>query len=66
MQRTDRLARALALVGGPRLRERVLFVEERPGLYFRLERADALEAALHQVFRSQDAFADPACGIGGG
>ena len=37
VQRADRLARALALVGRARLRERVLLVEELPRLDLRLE-----------------------------
>ena len=44
VQRADRLARAPALVGGARLVERELLVEEGPGLHLGLERADALEA----------------------
>jgi hypothetical protein len=66
VQRPDRLARALALVGGARLRQRVLLVQERPGLDLRLERADALEAGLHQLFRRQPAFSDFARGVGRG
>jgi hypothetical protein len=66
VQRPDRLARALALVGRARLRQRVLLVQESPRLHLRLERADALEAGLDQLLRSQPAFTDFARGVGRG
>jgi len=55
VQRADRKPRALVLVGGARLPEGVLLVEESPGLHLRLDGADALEARLHELFRGEDA-----------
>jgi hypothetical protein len=66
VQRADRLAAALALIRGARLRERVLLVEELPRLDGRLELAEALEAALNELFGTQQPFRDAARRLRGG
>ena len=63
VERPDRLAAATALIGGPRLRERVLLVEKLPRLHRGLERPNALEAALHQLFGAQHAPVDALRGL---
>ena len=49
VQRADALALACAAIGGARLRQRVLGIEELPGLDLGLELGDALEAGAHQL-----------------
>ena len=60
-----RLAATLALVCRTRLLERVLLVEEGPGLHGGLGSANALQACRNQLFGGQQAFADFSRGLGG-
>jgi hypothetical protein len=57
-ERPGRFARAAQVVRGPRLRERKVFVEERPRLYFGLDGANALEARLDQFLACESSLPD--------
>jgi hypothetical protein len=59
-----RLAATAALVCRARLRERMLFVEELPGLHRRLKLPDALQAGAHQLLGAERAARYAARGLG--
>ena len=59
-------ALAAALVARARLRERMLRIEELPGLHLRLGLAHAREAGLDQLLGADRAVADRARGVGRG
>ena len=63
MQRPERPAVPAMFVGRLRLPQRVLAVEESPGLHLGVDLVDALEAGVDQLDRRDAALADIGRGI---